>query len=459
MGWAWNAPHGHAQPVIGSVSRQPPYGCASQAALASGASKVGTSKVAWALAGVAALVVVAVMACGLVWWRARGTQLSDRGGVVTRPDGRMVMGARAPMTVPTKRWTQMLPECKHETACHTLPSNLATLIAVAKPGAGADLLALDHATGAIRWRAALDVRPDTVQDVDGNVVLADRSKNGTNKVVAIDPATGAQRWALDGLLSDYYHHGLLFLLGRGDKGTVRAVLAATGDVKWQGPVGVYGICDGVFFAPNTDRQLVIALRAETGEEIWRKDLGPVQRAISGNPDVITTCGGPTVYVRVNNELRAYSGADGGDRWTVPAEEGSAPRWVPGHVALMGRGTTSLFADPDGRLEWSVQADDPGDVNVGVRQVEGGLFVSGRRLHVRSQADGRILGHLDVPSSIGNGQVWTTAQGVYEAKGDRVIARDLKSLGVVWELPTPANHLSMGGDQLYTMAGGVLTAWK
>src|SRR4029079_5909835 len=97
---------------------------------------------------------------------------------------------------------------------------------------------------------------------------------------AVDLATGTERWRsttpINGATSSVAADGAIFV-GTGD-GQIQSLDLASGVERWRAtistdgqPAGAPAYADGLVFAGTT--QGLVALRAATGDLVWRLDLG------------------------------------------------------------------------------------------------------------------------------------------------------------------------------------------
>jgi outer membrane protein assembly factor BamB len=156
---------------------------------------------------------------------------------------------------------------------------------------GGQFSAIDVATHAARWTAGLGPGGVGTPTIGGGLVFVGRGLLGASPphdLVALDAATGDVRWhfaALDGLqvhaggLAD----GVLYAVS--DGGSLFALDATTGATRWTvTPGGTLGtlasIADGVVYVGSADRT-VRAFDAASGRAIWRVAVTgvPTQQAV------------------------------------------------------------------------------------------------------------------------------------------------------------------------------------
>lgn len=228
-----------------------------------------------------------------------------------------------------------------------------TVIINGDQDAEAWLVALDKATGAERWRTD---RPNRTRSYCPFLLIETANKkqlvlSGSKCVASYDPDTGKQHWIIDGPTEQYvaslvYSEGLLFLTyGYPDLGLMAIRPDGTGDVTnthvvWQSNRAASyvpsPIAHGPYFFVVSDQGLVSCLEAKTGKRPW----GEPQRLgkhHSASP--------------VAAEGRLYFPDDHGTTWVLKAgptfevlsknnlEEGchSSPAISGGHIFLRTAG--------------------------------------------------------------------------------------------------------------------------
>jgi outer membrane protein assembly factor BamB len=151
------------------------------------------------------------------------------------------------------------------------------------------IVALDKATGAERWRVARPgVRsycPPTIIEADGRTQMV---LSGSNHITAYNPTNGEKLWEIDGpteqfVASFVFHDGLLFMTGgfperhvlsiRPDgSGNVTATHIAWRTAKGAGYVPSPIAWDHHVFLVN-DEGVANCWEAKTGKQCWQQRLG------------------------------------------------------------------------------------------------------------------------------------------------------------------------------------------
>ena len=172
-------------------------------------------------------------------------------------------------------------------------------------------------TGERRWGWRAD---SSAQGADAGLALASGTvvaplHDGT--VVGLVAASGAELWRLPG--TGAQHHAAPLALGpdvivADDRGRVRRLAAATGDVAWTAEVGepVYAApveLEGRLFV-STTRGALAALDAATGRALWTVRLDPAARVTSAG-----TAPGRAVVGLTDGRVVALDAATGAAVWT------------------------------------------------------------------------------------------------------------------------------------------------
>ena len=150
---------------------------------------------------------------------------------------------------------------------------------------GGQLIALDAATGAVRW---IHTREDDyfiggASIVDGTVYIATTDGDGGGSMLALDAASGALRWENgthgDGQGSTPAVYGDLVIAGSHGLGFVAAYDTASGKAVWHYGTGgavsasVLVSDDGYVIGGSQVDRRIWALDAATGELVWQVPAG------------------------------------------------------------------------------------------------------------------------------------------------------------------------------------------
>lgn len=178
---------------------------------------------------------------------------------------------------------------------------------------GDDLLAVDIATGDIRWRARAGASP-----LGTAPLLEDGVLYGGNPVAAWDPDTGSQRWESD------VHD----------------------------PSGTPGASDGHLYVSTSggavDDSELSAIDLRTGDTTWQVPVGSDTQTPIGAVHVV----GSTIVVDSANLVIGYDVADGTERWRtkMPAASAGTLSIIDGSAYRLLTNSQLLALDPtDGAL--------------------------------------------------------------------------------------------------------------
>ncbi|HEU4585931.1 MAG TPA: PQQ-binding-like beta-propeller repeat protein [Gemmatimonadaceae bacterium] len=253
-----------------------------------------------------------------------------------------------------------------------------------------EVVALDRATGEVRWRSATS--SGLPQNLGGtNVVLAGSVVAfGDRDVVGFDRSTGERRWIFTGIDSLTFVGGMpgLFLLATdgsrifagSSNGHAYAINAADGSTAWTTQVGdqlgqsvqdayvsggtVYYTIRGALPSSADD---VVALDAATGEVIWRYST------VAASPDdlfplgPVAVSGSTVAFGDIDGSIHAVNATTGEVLWDAPAaagEEGKRRgRWLVALgdelLAIGGGGDITALDPTTGDERWSNRASTIG----------------------------------------------------------------------------------------------------
>ncbi|WP_231185593.1 PQQ-binding-like beta-propeller repeat protein [Haladaptatus sp. DYF46] len=218
-------------------------------------------------------------------------------------------------------------------------------------GEARQLVAIDVATGEIRWRKPAGSYSARLQADDERVYLV---SNEGNSVLALDTETGERAWG--------YNIG-------GDD------------------VSNLILSDGTLYV--SQRDILYALSAADGTKRWEKSWG--QTSI-----YVETVTEKNVFCRVEGDLWALDPADGSERWSVT--DGNAMVTDDGRVYVWRETLRAVDAE-DGAIIW--QYDDVTPVSVDPVVADGAVFGANRQGSIYSIAtDGteRWTFETDVPDN-------------------------------------------------------------
>ena len=315
--------------------------------------------------------------------------------------------------------------------------------------AGARAFDLD---GKLLWQVDLSPSQEAANEVTGgglaygdNTLVA---TTGFGEVIALDPASGEVRWRhrLDAAVSSApsINNGLVVVVGRDDEAV--GLSLSEGRIQWRqfgagDSSGILGggspaIADQLVVLPFASGE-VIAVLPETGVSVWSSTVSGGRRglsrsrigAISGDPVV----GPEAVYVgNQAGKLVALDSRTGLINWSV--DDGTfGPVWPAGTSVFVvtDRANLKSLSDADGSERWSVQLpefDDPEDregvyVHFGPVLAGGRLLVAGSDGFLRSfdPGTGEMLSSMELPGqaasrpAIANGVMYLlTADGELHA---------------------------------------------
>ena len=297
---------------------------------------------------------------------------------------------------------------------------------VIAPSDNGVLHALSIVDGSERWsfRPGTSMTGPTV--ANGAVYVTD----GTGTVRAVDLATGTERWRstspINGATSSVAADGAFFV-GTGD-GQIQSLELASGAQRWRAtistdgqPAGAPAYADGMVYAGTT--QGLVALRAATGDLVWRLDLG-------GDPfgSIVIADGvayvGPGADV-AGGHLRAVDAKTGQLRWMV--DEGLSSPSVTGSTAVSvgAGGIVSARDTATGQERWRF-------VNSGTNRApaiaNGTVYLPAdteQRIYALDAATGNVFWQSSVVGgqqcciAVARGMVFaaTTSGSVYAIGGD------------------------------------------
>ena len=290
--------------------------------------------------------------------------------------------------------------------------------------------AFDTGEGDVVWQTRPDEEDDSDRLKSGGIAYSAGSifvTTGSGSVIALDAATGAERWRKSLLapirIAPSVDTARLFVTTSNNQ--LVALDAATGDVLWQ-HAGLFEQAAILGGAPAAvDGEIVVAayssgevfvLSARDGREIWSDAVLRPRRTLAiGAINDITgapVIDGDHIIIAGNGgELAAFDRASGARRFDVDMTSRNTP-WVVGDFiyVLTDRNEVVCLLRSGGRARWVsplerlVDPDDP----VSRRVFWAGPVLAGDRLVLAgstseavtvSPYNGEILGRIDLPGPV------------------------------------------------------------
>ncbi|GIF08311.1 outer membrane protein assembly factor BamB family protein [Actinoplanes siamensis] len=154
-----------------------------------------------------------------------------------------------------------------------LATDGASLFAYLRGDTGAELVALDTASGEVRWRQPVpSAAPAGRLLLDQGIVVAGGNDATTAGAWAFDAATGNPAWQRLGVDPQWPVADGRILLSRPDGGGVLAADIVTGNQVWETGKDWFGYAadpSSRFFLVDEDTQL-LKVRADSGTVVWRR---------------------------------------------------------------------------------------------------------------------------------------------------------------------------------------------
>jgi outer membrane protein assembly factor BamB len=212
-----------------------------------------------------------------------------------------------------------------------------------------------------------------------------------NQVVALDSATGRERWRTDVNQVTHYEPVLdarTVLVSADDRFV--ALERASGARRWEAPVGEHaggGVLTRVGSRPialvTTERGFVAALDGRTGQTVWSAQLpGDIWAAPAADT---TAAVGAVLWAGAEgetvNRLRVFDLATGAVRWESAVEAGASGPVIHDGLVVLGEGNGNLAARVVGRdlasgaERWSVSAPASFESGVTPGAADGDVVVS------------------------------------------------------------------------------------
>ncbi len=234
-----------------------------------------------------------------------------------------------------------------------------------------EVVAVDALSGEVRWRSD-EAGYYSSPAVAGGLIFAgnlDGSEKAGGQLVALDAATGVLRWTFatgaDIYGSPVVSDGAVFV--EDDAGVLYAVEASSGTERWRATIATQGgvgpaVSKGTVFVGGLDTGDLLALDAATGRERWRFDLGDgtlSSPAIA--EDVVYTTGARLIDEETaEGDLIAIDSVSGMERWRFPMEtvSHSSPAVVDGTVYVGDVGGVVYAVDAETGTEiWRMQTGE------------------------------------------------------------------------------------------------------
>lgn len=280
------------------------------------------------------------------------------------------------------------------------------------------LYSLDAASGETRWWVPLRMNPNDTPAISGDrVVMSGKLSLERGRVVCFESGYGEERWLYDVnarlTAAPTVSGGVAYVPDW--RGRVHALSVTDGSVLWSTrvedtidrgsmtftePAAVDG--DTVYVGSNSGKTGIVALDADSGEELWRAPTNPVT-------------GGPVVHddllvIRSHGLVVAY-GTDGERRWGFNLPDGLArPTAVDDEHVYATGGETLHAITHQGERSWTHDAPD-GQV--------GSPIVAGEELLLRGE------GRLAAVTTGAGDERWSAAPA---GRGDAIVAPESVFVG-------------------------------
>lgn len=279
-----------------------------------------------------------------------------------------------------------------------------------------ELLAIDKATGRVRWRSKSGFRDGDTRGW-GTAIAGDVVVMSDRNIYAFDRVSGAARWTF-APAEGFPGYSLVtsdsssVYVGSASRGWVWALSAATGAVRWSRQLDTAHratawdpvVHDGVvyvglerFAQPRTGG--VFALDAATGVVLWRREFtpsGPNRGAGGTGPVAIV---GDLVVVAANDgTIWALARRDGTVRWKAPQPAGLMtnddirPLTVIGNVLVAASSNEEIagYDAETGRPLWIARPRELGSVWGWLSSDGVDVYAQGSGHMSRIDRTGRIL---------------------------------------------------------------------
>ncbi len=291
----------------------------------------------------------------------------------------------------------------------------------------AGLIAVDPATGQVRWRALDEVRVASLEEVDGMLLgrSPGQSRGEGFLLLAVDPASGRELWRYrpeEGQSGPYaVAGGEVFVTvdhgrqGRAHISEIKVLDAATGSVKRtikeSGHLSIR-VADGTVYVGGAGGWLA-ALDAESGERIWSTSTTRL-----GDPANLYAVENGVVYM----DYSALNAATGEVLWSLPIR--------PMGTQVVDGALYAKFRDRGGYLLYNFNAASGGESWAHRHGGEFGYFTEYQGVVYTASDNGSVAA---VDASLGE-SLWRFQAG----RGAKAVAA---ADGVVYVL---------GGERLYAL---------
>lgn len=302
---------------------------------------------------------------------------------------------------------------------------------------------------------------------------------GRREVVALDPATGEERWSVERAPGAAGPAALaqglaVFTEGSGDEAAAVAVSLDDGEEAWRASIdgtapGGVTVADGSAYL-GTNGGTVYALDVEDGDERWTAGTGERESEAGGPEDVGSTpavSGGAVVVTAEDRAERtgavyALDSTSGERRWLFRPEgnvAGFSSPSISGDAVVVGGGDARAHALDlqDGAELWTARARAP----FGNRHVpaapEGEVLVADVLGHVYrlDPGTGEQRWMFRVPGFFTGGSVTLSGGAVLAGDdGGQVSALDLQRGVLVWKRTVgrrPVGAIPVDGERAYVAA--------
>ncbi len=258
-----------------------------------------------------------------------------------------------------------------------------TPLSVYVSASNGQVVALDAATGLLRWSVKTTGQPERPLYVDGAIYVASTLVSGSSYISALRASDGKQLWRHK--LGDFvfnpntdealaYASGAIFL---SDRANIYALRVSDGSQLWKAtlpadtsPVAVGGgLVYTLLWSDGAGEQLV-ALDVHTGALRWQS--GTLKGG--GNAPRAPVVGDGLVCVETGGALYVFGASDGAFRWTIGESGGGVSPALVGNTLIDANGGLSAFKATTGEALWGY-AGSTVEPNQSVVADVAGVYVS------------------------------------------------------------------------------------